>query len=554
MAVCVEDQQICQQERTPQAARRSQSLNESPAIDADFVRREDLPPRSLTDLAVHVKEHGHALVAESGAAPWRTTSDASTERPSTGLFSPSDASEATQRPLFANSPTAEASSRLRQLLQERGGAAECQASFSAPSSPATGGRSRVGGPDADLRFAVEEAAAAVSRATVAAVAASPRLRIDVIDAETPPQQDAAAAAEALLAAQHKTPSPRPRKTSEGSGGLCLPTGALQFTKSPSMRERFNKQVSVTTGGEHGGHRGGQVFRILKDAETVADFYMLDERIYNGGQKGKVYTATRKTDGEEVIIKMRPKRPGGERSWRTIMDQVHQLRGSRHVLDILEILEDRLAFYVVMPKCNGGELFEFLVTETEVPEAECKRIIWEIAVAVGHLHDGGLVHRDVKPENILFDTDPACAKTPKTVKLIDFDTCVEWTPASPKSNRFVGTPGYIAPEALLGEITPQSDLWSIGVILYILMTGETPWTSIVSLEDGSVGSPSAKKMYDALKSEVLDWSQEPWPSFPLACDLCQRLIAFRTDERLATVQELLSHPWLAEVAVLDSSVS
>jgi len=200
---------------------------------------------------------------------------------------------------------------------------------------------------------------------------------------------------------------------------------------------------------------------------------------------------------------------------------------------------------VMPKCNGGELFEFLVTETEVPEAECKRIIREILIAVGHLHKGGLVHRDVKPENIMFDMDKSCTKTPKTVKLIDFDTCVEWTPASPKSCRFVGTPGYIAPEALLGEITPQSDLWSIGVILYILMTGETPWSSMVSLEDGTVGSPGAKKMYQALKAEVVEWDREPWPDFPLARDLCQKLMAFNTQERPCTVQEALAHPWLTE---------
>merc|ERR550525_1627257 len=107
---------------------------------------------------------------------------------------------------------------------------------------------------------------------------------------------------------------------------------------------------------------------------------------------------------------------------------------------------------------------------------------------------GFVHRDVKPENILFDLDTNDVRTRRTIKLIDFDTCVEWTPASRKSNRFVGTPGYIAPEALLGEINPQSDLWSIGVILYILMTGETPWSSMVSIEDGIVGSPGARKMY------------------------------------------------------------
>lgn len=387
--------------------------------------------------------------------------------------------------------------------------------------------------------------ALATSAAIAAAAASPgqaplEIRTDSPSSSSPssPANDQAAQDE-------------PEKASEkASLGLTLPPGACGHTGSPkspnSLRERLNKKLSVATGNSDTAVRS-QVFRLLKDGETIQDHYDLAEEIYSGGAKGKVLVANRKDDGSEVIIKIRTKRSnkGGERTWKAIMAQMHQMRGSQHVLDITEILEDALAFYVVMPKCNGGELFEFLVTETEVPESECKRIIREILTAVGHLHKVGLVHRDVKPENILFDLDRNCAKTPKTVKLIDFDTCVEWTPTSPKSNRFVGTPGYIAPEALLGEITPQSDLWSIGVILFILMTGETPWTSIVSLEDGMVGSPGARKMYNALKKEVVEWDRDPWPDFPLARELCQLLIAFNTEERACTVQEVLNHPWLNE---------
>lgn len=318
-----------------------------------------------------------------------------------------------------------------------------------------------------------------------------------------------------------------------------------------MQERFNKGLTVSTGNLESlvqkPKAPFQFFRLLKADESVHDFYSFSEEIYSGGAKGKVLVAKRNSDGTEVIVKIRTKRSnrGGERAWRAIMSQVHQMRGSRHVLEITEILEDDTAFYVIMPKCNGGELFEFLVTESEVPEGECKRIIREILTALGHLHRGGLVHRDVKPENIMFDMEVPAARSPKTVKLIDFDTCIEWTPASPKSSCFVGTPGYIAPEALLGEITPQSDIWSVGVILYILMTGETPWTSLASLEDCTVGSPGAKKMYNAIKSEVLDWHKDPWPEFPLARDLCQKLMAFSVEERPLSVQDVLAHPWLKD---------
>jgi serine/threonine protein kinase len=300
---------------------------------------------------------------------------------------------------------------------------------------------------------------------------------------------------------------------------------------------------------------------LKEGEKIDDYFDFGEEIYCGGAKGKVLMAKQRSNGDEVVVKVRVKslHKAGERTWRTVMSQVYGMRDSEHVLDINEIYEDDSHFYVIMPKCNGGELFEFLATETEVPEGECKRIIREILTAVGHLHGNNIVHRDIKPENIMFNLEANDPSSPKTVKLIDFDTCFGWAAGTPKNRRFVGTPGYIAPEALLGEICPQSDLWSIGVILYILMTGEMPWSSLVSLEDGVVGSPGAMRMYNGLKEEVMDWDKEPWPEFPLARDLCQRLIAFDVDARVADVQQALAHPWLAdrkksppEVSPVDAS--
>lgn len=319
------------------------------------------------------------------------------------------------------------------------------------------------------------------------------------------------------------------------------------SKLSAMRDRLNKDLTVsTTKKEKDGQKPApRVFRTLKEGEAITDYYEFAEEIYSGGAKGKVCCAKQRSDGSEVVVKMRMKNPSkmGERTWRTIMSQVYGIR-TKHVLDIIDIFEDSNAFYVIMPKCNGGELFEFLATETEVPEVECKRIIREILIAVRHLHENNLVHRDIKPENIMFDLDRSLPTSPKTVKLIDFDTCLGWAVGTPKSRRFVGTPGYIAPEALLGEIRPQSDLWSIGVILYILMTGEMPWSTLVSLEDGVVGSPGATRMYDALKKEVLDWDKEPWPEFPQARDLCQKLMAFDVDERIGACEEALAHPWLS----------
>jgi len=332
-----------------------------------------------------------------------------------------------------------------------------------------------------------------------------------------------------------------RAATDASGTSTSSTG-----QRSKLRERLNKNLTVaTTHAKMSQKKSQQAFRRLPDNDSIDSLYDFGKEIYSGGAKGRVLMAKRKSDGKEVVVKVRTKHNNwsGEISWKVVMSQLHSIGGNDHVLDIIEIIETNSSFFVVMPKCNGGELFEFLTTETEVPEEECKRILREILTAVGHLHKNHLIHRDIKPENIMFDMDKSVMRSPKSVKLIDFDTCAEWSPMTPKTRRFVGTPGYIAPEALLGELSPQSDLWSIGVILYILMTGEMPWSNVSSLEDGVVGSPAANQMYNALKCEVLDWEQEPWPDFPLARDLCQKLLAFDTEARIGSVLEALAHPWL-----------
>jgi len=93
--------------------------------------------------------------------------------------------------------------------------------------------------------------------------------------------------------------------------------------------------------------------------------------------------------------------------------------------------------------------------------------------------------------------------------------------------------------------PQSDLFSVGVILYFLMTGDMPWTHLPPLENGKVGTPAANRLYQAIRSELaaLDWSPFPWREFHLARDLCQQLLAWDVADRPASAQDALDHAWL-----------
>merc|ERR1712232_891748 len=106
-------------------------------------------------------------------------------------------------------------------------------------------------------------------------------------------------------------------------------------------------------------------------------------------------------------------------------------------------------------------------------------------------------------------NPMTPGNKRAIKLIDFDTCQEYEPQTPKAKHVVGTMGYIAPEALKGDYSSASDLWSVGVILYILMTGDMPF-DMDTIFDGAqsadtlVGSPSMEQLYDTLCRVDIDF--------------------------------------------------
>jgi len=166
----------------------------------------------------------------------------------------------------------------------------------------------------------------------------------------------------------------------------------------------------------------QAFTGLGRGVTIKDYFELGELITEGNKEGVLLHAKRKSNGTDCVMKVRMKAAGVEHEgiWREVMQVLLSTKMSAHVLSVDEIYEDDNAFYVVMPKCAGSDIVETLMNMGEaLSEAECCRIIREVLIAMDDLHNKGLIHRDVKPENIILETSPASPV--KQVKLSDFDT-------------------------------------------------------------------------------------------------------------------------------------
>ena len=324
------------------------------------------------------------------------------------------------------------------------------------------------------------------------------------------------------------------------------------------------------------------FRVIES--KITDLYELDTPFYTVGAKSVTRCKCVKT-GASFVMKQRvrdPAAPESERAWRSIMSKILRIEYCPNIVQIHEILEDETSFYIVMEECSGGQLLDYLLNKATMTQRECKRLVRDILIALAKLHEVGLIHRDIKPENIMFSNTDFENEETNHLKLIDFDTCEEvgsdklslsaTTPSRKRrSRRVIGTLGYIAPESFNGEYSAASDLFSVGIILFILITGDMPFDDSIyhigsrDNRDGSsasdpeplddiqiVGSPRNKRVVNELKASKIDWDANPWPQVPQARNLCQRLLELGPDERLSSAKDALSHPWLSSSKSVPTS--
>ena len=141
----------------------------------------------------------------------------------------------------------------------------------------------------------------------------------------------------------------------------------------------------------------------------------------------------------------------------------------NIIDFAEVFEDPRYLHIVSDLCTGGELFDRITAMGHYTEADAAKVLAMILRGIAYCHERNICHRDLKPENFLFETPDAHS----TLKIIDFGLSFVFETGEMMSTR-VGTPYYIAPEVLQRNYGVECDMWSIGVIMYILLCGYPPF--------------------------------------------------------------------------------
>ncbi|KNA14653.1 hypothetical protein SOVF_105100 isoform A [Spinacia oleracea] len=315
------------------------------------------------------------------------------------------------------------------------------------------------------------------------------------------------------------------------GNCCItPNGGEGVEKKRGKKTRENPFASEYK-------FGGSKLVVLKEAtgNNIEENYELGREL-GRGEFGITYLCTDKATAEVFACKKISKKK--LRTAIDIEDVRREVEIMKHmpkhpnIVTLKDTFEDDYAVHLVMELCEGGELFDRIVSRGHYTERAAAIVMRTIVQVVQACHKHGVMHRDLKPENFLFGNKKEAAP----LKAIDFGLSVFFTPGE-RFNEIVGSPYYMAPEVLKRNYGPEIDIWSAGVILYILLCGVPPFWA--ETEQG---------VAQAIIRSILDFKRDPWPRVSdNAKDLVKKMLDPDPARRLTAQQIIADHLSVEEVA-------
>ncbi|XP_059173468.1 serine/threonine-protein kinase Chk2-like [Physella acuta] len=266
------------------------------------------------------------------------------------------------------------------------------------------------------------------------------------------------------------------------------------------------------------------------------------RVLGRGACGEVRLAFVKGSCEKLACKIISKKKfsmGGKSQVNLaaqVMGEVKILKSLKHpcIIGIEDVIDTPDMLYIILELVEGGELFDKVVSIDKYDEQTAKLLFYQMATAVKYLHDKGITHRDLKPENILLASDDL----ETLIKVTDFGLS-KFVDAGSMMKTFCGTPTYLAPEILLtagnGAYTKAIDCWSLGVILFIMLSGYPPFSD----ERQDMDLPKQ------IMGGHYTFPPQYWKGVSeTAIDLMKKMMVVDPKKRL-TFADVLNHPWLKD---------
>ncbi|XP_063514717.1 MAP kinase-interacting serine/threonine-protein kinase 2 isoform X2 [Pongo pygmaeus] len=288
-----------------------------------------------------------------------------------------------------------------------------------------------------------------------------------------------------------------------------------------------------------------------------DVYQLQEDVLGEGAHARVQTCINLITSQEYAVKIIEKQPGHIRSrvFREV-EMLYQCQGHRNVLELIEFFEEEDRFYLVFEKMRGGSILSHIHKRRHFNELEASVVVQDVASALDFLHNKGIAHRDLKPENILCEHPNQVSP----VKICDFDLGSgiklngDCSPIStPELLTPCGSAEYMAPEVVEAFSEEASiydkrcDLWSLGVILYILLSGYPPFVGRCGSDcgwDRGEACPACQNMlFESIQEGKYEFPDKDWAHISCAAkDLISKLLVRDAKQRLSAAQ-VLQHPWV-----------
>nr|XP_039265200.1 titin-like [Styela clava] len=307
----------------------------------------------------------------------------------------------------------------------------------------------------------------------------------------------------------------------GQSSPSTPSGIITTKEDPTMAATYDEMVDVS------GDVDSKNAKTQTNVNVLSKYNLLEE--LGRGAFGNVHRAQEISSGKIMAAKI--VKTDDEHNYASVKREIAVMKKLNHpnLLQLHEIFEAKGEFTMIVQFVSGGDLFERITSDLfDLTEDICIQLIKQITMGLAFMHDANIVHLDLKPENVLFVT-----RKSNNLKLVDFGASRELRSGEALKIAY-GTPDFCAPEVITNDsVGRATDMWSLGVLTYILLSGVSPFK-------GENDSETLKNVSDA----EWDFNHEAWANISdEALDFVDRLLIREKCERMFSRDALL-HPWLS----------